>query len=129
MPMYQAIAERLNSQFNRENIGRMGKKQFAPGELIDVFQQMGLIHNEEQAEFVRSMPMALRETLRAVYNSAINREHQIPVTIAWLPGYDWEITVAEAPGVPGSIGGITIIVRTRYPADRHPAAGTGQSAS
>ncbi len=127
MPAFQTMGYMVNRYFHPDNIREFPKRTFASGELIDVFQQMGIIQNDAQASFIRGIPMAIRETLRAVLNSALNREPQMPVTFAWMPGYDYEVTVSESPHTKDSIGGITIFLRTRYPGDPHPLS--GQSAS
>lgn len=122
MPIFHVVTEKLNHYFNRENIARMPEAQWAPGELLKVFEEMGIVQNETQAAFVLSMPDSLRAALRAVYSSAVSRESKLPVQIVWLPGYDFELTVSESPGTPDSLGGISIVVRTRYPTDPHPGA-------
>jgi hypothetical protein len=121
VPIFQEMTETLNRRFNRENIASFRKGEFAPGELVDIFQSEGLIRSDLQAEFVRSIPESLRAALRAIYTSAVNRSPPVPVTIAWMPGYDYEVTVSESAGTPDSIGGITVLVRTRYPRDPHPS--------
>jgi hypothetical protein len=121
MPIFQEMSERLNYNFNRQNIGNMPRQQFAAGELIDFFDQRGMIASSAMRDFIMSIPESIRATIRAVYNSALNRDDQVPVTIAWMPGYDYEVTVSESAGTPESIGGITILVRTRYPGDPHPS--------
>lgn len=120
MPFFQEMGEALNARFNRQNIGSVRKGGFAPGELQDFFQAEGIIRDERAADFLRTIPDSIRASIRAVYESAVNREPPVPVTISWMPGYDYEVTVSESAGTPESIGGITILVRTRYPGDPHP---------
>jgi hypothetical protein len=121
VPVFQEVSERLNYRFNRLNIGDVQKSQFGPGELLDMFEEQGLITSPQASEFIKTIPDSIKAAIRAVYASAVNRESQVPVTIAWMPGYDYEVTVSESAGTADSIGGITILVRTRYPGDPHPS--------
>ena len=59
---------------------------------------------------------------RAVVSSTLQRNPRLPMTFTWMPGYDYELTISEVAGTPESPGGITVLLRTRYPADEHPLA-------
>ncbi len=120
MPTFQAIAGKANVALNSANIQNFPKTELKLDQpFSDVgFKALGL--TDAEIAYIRSWPESLRATIRAVIHSAINRDTPLPVTVAWQPGYDFQVTVSEAPGTSASPGGITILARSRYPADTHP---------
>ncbi len=72
-------------------------------------------------EVARSIPLGLLEMLRALYLYNLDGP-RLGIQFAWMPGYDWELTVAECPGTSDSPGAITVLIRGRYPRDPHPAS-------
>jgi hypothetical protein len=81
----------------------------APADVLDAW-----------ARFLDTMPIAIQETIRAVGYAALSAEPPIEVTFAWAPAYDFEVTVWQAPDTRTTKGGITVLIRSRYPDDRHP---------
>ncbi len=53
----------------------------------------------------------------------------MPVTIAWAPGYDYKLNVWDVSSTDDTLGGLTLLVETRYPDDAHPINGTMQEAA
>jgi len=120
MPYMQAMVDSANTALNRTNIGSFDHSMVKPGA---VPSNIGLsaavsglpgaqLSNEARA-YLDSWPLGLQETVRAAVYSAATRK--LPVAFAWMPGYDFKVTVTEAPGIPGSIGGMTIILESKYP--------------
>jgi hypothetical protein len=72
------------------------------------------------ASFLETMPVAIQETIRAVAYAALSAVPPVEVTFAWAPSYDFEVTVWQAPDTKATKGGITVLIRSRYPDDRHP---------
>src|SRR6476660_3700218 len=62
-----------------------------------------------------NFPEAHLFALRGVVESAIGRG--VPVSFAWLPGYDNELTISEWADQPGEPCGITVVVRSRHESD------------
>ena len=60
-------------------------------------------------------PDPLRRALRGALESAVERN--VPVTFAWMPGYDYEMTISEWANEPGKPCGITILLRSRHADD------------
>lgn len=125
MGIWIRIAERLNAALSQESIGRLQEtllSKLGTTGPLDEFLTESKICNEEELRYLKSWPEGLREVLRAAIRSAVHRSPRMPVTIAWAPGYDFEVNVWEAPATADSPGSMTILMRGRYPADRHPAA-------
>ncbi|MDP3984640.1 MAG: hypothetical protein Q8Q52_06540 [Acidimicrobiia bacterium] len=121
MPVMQKMAVRFNQQFG-ETEGTYGDA-FAPGtSLVETMREKGIIDSQAEAEFWGAIPGGIQESFRALMHHNGQREGgPVSVTLAWFPGYDYEIQMIEAPGTPVSKGGITVLFRSRYPLDRHPA--------
>ena len=62
--------------------------------------------------------------LRSIIHHALSTTPPTQVTFAWAPGYDFEMTVWQAPDTKTTKGGITVLVKSRYPADTHPLDAT-----
>ena len=123
MPTFQGIAERMNALLNREHIEGIDGSLIKLEEPLtdEALQEMGIVVTDLELAYMRTWPDSLKMAIRAVVYSALNREPRLPVTFAWAPGYDFELTVTEARGTAQSIGGITILIRSRYPDDPNPA--------
>jgi hypothetical protein len=118
MPFFQLLAERTNAAFNRENIGNINPQAVAAADSLgEIAGRLGIAKTATEREFLNTWPPAIQEALKAAVRSALSRNPRLPVTIAWAPGYDFELMVSEARTVSGSIGGITLFVRSRYPGD------------
>ncbi len=122
MPAAQIIAERMSSQFNRDNIGDLDPAQFAEGcDLVELAQQKGVVRNGLEAAVLGGIPAGTLEMLRALFCHNLQRATPLAIQFIWAPGYDFEVTVWEAAGTPVSPGGISVQIRTRYPLDPHPS--------
>src|SRR5690242_6846858 len=116
MPIMQGIIERLNVLLNRKNLEHLDADLVAPGQsLAAAARAVGAVTAAYEQAFIESWPSSLQEVIRAALYSAATRKPRIPVTFSWTPGYDFEVSVWEAPGTRRTIGGITIQVRSRYP--------------
>jgi len=120
MPYMQAMVESANTALNRNNIGNFNAAQVAPGAVPSnmilsaaVSSLPEVVLKDAARAYLDSWPLGLQETVRAAVYSAVTRK--LPVTFAWMPGYDFKITVTEAPGIPDSVGGMTILLESRYP--------------
>ena len=115
MPFLQAMAERANDQFNRENIGRVDPGRLGETSLGALATALGIARNKTERDYLDSWPLALQAAVRAVLQSAVQRQPRVPVTITWTPAYDYEVDFWESKSVKNSIGAITIIMRSPYP--------------
>ena len=120
MPLLQAMAERANVRFNRENIVSLSVDTFrAPATFGDMAAALDIARTPVEREFLDTWPRALQDAIRAALSSAVNRTPRFPVTFLWMPGYDFEVMISEARTVGGSIGGVSIFLRSRYPGDNY----------
>jgi hypothetical protein len=128
MPSAQKMIAKANAIWRRENLDRLDSKWFAdpfvPGERLAAWSEYITNHIAEtpaERDIALAFPEGLREMLRALLYLNLRRRTPLEVQWAWLPGYDWELTVAECPGTAVSPGAITVLIRGRYPLDPHPS--------
>ena len=123
MPMFQAMSERANARFNRERIHEVDTAHFglqrnavATGITLSALAtSLGIAMTAAEKKYLNTWPPALQEVLRAALLSAVNRTPRMPVTISWAPGYDYEVNLWESRAAGKSMGGLTILLRSRYP--------------
>ena len=119
MPKMQALIERLNAVLSRDNIDQVDADLLAPGTSLAVAARKLVVSvSAAEARYIASWPQGQQEAVRAALYSALARNPRLPVTMSWAPGYDFEISIWEAAGTRTSIGGMTIVFRSRYPGDR-----------
>jgi hypothetical protein len=115
MPMFQASLAEVNARFQQATVNTLGKNahEFAPGGQLTAKHLLGDGSQYEKPleKFLRTMPPAHQEVLRAVYHHAVTADPPRHVTFAWATAYDYEITVWDMPC------GITVLVKSRYPGD------------
>lgn len=123
MPYMQAMTLRANALLGGEPLKTLDPVVLAPGaNLADAAKKVGIVVRDEEYAFLNSWPAGLKEAIRALLYNALTREPRLPVTIAWTPGYDFGLTASEAAGTPRSVGGMTIVLQSRYPDDSVPVA-------
>jgi hypothetical protein len=76
-------------------------------------------------EYLGKMPPSFQEVFRSIVYHSLSTEPPTPITFAWAPGYDYELSLWQSPDTPPTKGGITLLMKSRYPSDPHPADGTG----
>jgi hypothetical protein len=129
MPAAQVMVERLNTYFNRSNIGNLRPEQFDEGtNLVALAKEIGVVSNGVEEDVLSSIPDGTMEAVRALIRHNLQRATPLAIQFVWAPGYDYEITVWEAAGTSVSPGGISVQIRTRYPLDEHPST-IGQGSS
>jgi hypothetical protein len=114
----------LNERFNAANIRNADVNRadaFAEGvQLADLVEEEEFVPQRGVVAFLQQMPVAIHEAVRAVIRANLMRDQPLPITFAWQPGYDWELTVNDVASTDETEGGITVILRSRYPKDPHP---------
>jgi hypothetical protein len=114
----------LNLRFNAENIANSELNPpdaFAEGTtLSELVEDEPWVPQADVVDYLDSIPSGIQEAIRAVIREDLQRENPVPITFAWQPGYDWELTVNDVSDTAKTRGGITMIVRSRYPHDLHP---------
>jgi hypothetical protein len=129
MPAFQTLLSEINDGFGKEQIADLiaRREAFAPGCALDVKQffkeQSKLVKALDK--YVKQMPASFREMLRAIIYHALSAKPATRITFAWAPGYDYELTMWDAPDTKATKGGITVLIRSRYPSDAHPLSRGG----
>jgi len=126
MPGLQTTAGYLNTAFGRDNIdGIVGNRDaFAPGKKLSA--ALGTVFDTHKALFkalvpyVDGLPVIFQENLRSTIFHALSTTPPTQITFAWAPGYDYELTIWQAPDTSATRGGITVLLKSRYPSDPHP---------
>ena len=125
MPMFETAWRVMNDKFSLSKIDQFAAERrdhFAPGRPLDLsfaIEGDDKLRTAWKAHF-DSAPASMREALRAVIHHALSQDPPTPVTFAWAPGYDFELTFWNAPDNPQTRGGITVLLKSRYPMDPHP---------
>jgi hypothetical protein len=124
MPAMQTILADLNHAFGKHRIEEMAKhrERFAPGRPLGtgLVVQKGTPLYDAWQQYLHELPGSFHETLRSVVYYALSTSPPTHVTFAWAPGYDYELTLWQAPDTRQTRGGITVLVKSRYPGDKHP---------
>ena len=119
------MAARANEVFSPDKVGVVVKGHFAQGQdLVLAAQAYGIAKPPTQNDdtlVLRKLPLSMQETIRAVIYANLDRpagEQRYSIQFAWAPGSDYELTIWETPADPktaGSVGGITILLKTTVP--------------
>ena len=123
MPRMQEAVSAFNASFGPQGITEMDSEVFALGSdltLSEALQRAGVELRDETAAFVDGWPSGIRAAVRAVLHDNLTRDGTVPVTFAWVPGYDFEVSIWDVRDTAETAGGITILFKSRYPDDPHP---------
>lgn len=125
MPAFQTVLGELNRQFSPDRIAEFAKARtahFAPGNSLDLtflVDEKTPLHRAWKS-YLELAPVSFRETMRGIVHHALSTSPPTQVTFAWAPGYDYELTMWQAPDTQMTKGGITVLLKSRYPDDKHP---------
>ena len=130
MPAFQTFLHALNQLTARDEIHKLNRDNWGPDAKIsdrirenlpevklDGIAEEFLLYREV-GDFVDSLPPSIHDCLREIVRGGIERKQGI--TFAWRPGYDYKLEVTESYDSETTYGGITVIIETRYPDDKHP---------
>ena len=123
MPVMQTMLHELNHKFGRDQIQATAarKDMYAPGQqIVGALIAGGTPLAPAFKDYLAQLPGAIHETLRSVIHHALSTTPPTHITFAWAPAYDYEITVWQAPDTRHTKGGITLLIKSRYPDDKHP---------
>jgi hypothetical protein len=124
MPHLQTALGTLNVAFSRENIDKLVPRRTAFAEGQALWQ--GIVVDEKMAlhphwkKYLGMIPAPMQDAIRAVIFNALGTKPPTTITFAWAPGYDYELSIWQAPDTRTSRGGITVLIKSRYPDDAHP---------
>ena len=131
MPRMQTAVSAFNGSFGPQGIRAMDTDVFSPATdmtFSEALQRAGVELGEETAAFVDGWPSGIKAAVRAVLHDNLTRDGTVPVTFAWAPGYDFEVSIWDVRDTAETAGGITILFKSRYPDDVHPLDRTGSTA-
>jgi hypothetical protein len=81
------------------------------------------IDPQEITRILGRLSPIITEASRAVIYGNLQRKEPYGMTFAWRPGYDNELTVWESSSAGDSPGWITVVIKSRHPADPNPISG------
>lgn len=124
MPGLQTVLGKLNAAFSREGIRKMAesREKFAPGNPLAA----GIVITRDHALFdfysayINSMPGSMQAAIQSVIYYALGTSPPVQIVFTWAPAYDYELTIWHAPDTRSTRGGITVMIKSRYPDDKHP---------
>jgi hypothetical protein len=126
MPAFQTALALINTGFSKDNIKGVAPSAnlFAPGKPLSgglklFVDPQSALHNL-LVPYLDALPQSIQESLRSTFYYALSSNPPVQVTSAWAPGYDNELTIWQAPDTAATKGGITVLLKTRYPGDPHP---------
>ena len=111
----------------------MDPASFAPGRdgaetLSRAFVAAGVDLDDATAAYMDTWPSAIQASLRAAVFENLSRDGRVPITFAWAPGYDFELTIWDVRDSTETVGGMTVLFKSRYPSDTHPLLAEGAAA-
>ena len=126
MPFFQAMAKQANAMLTKEALTGKPSPFAETGSLVGGLKELGVVPpgESDEAAFIDAFPSGLKEAVRAVLHDNLSSGKPLDVTVAWSPGYEDEVTLFQVADNERTKGGITILVKSRYPGDRG-TPGTG----
>jgi hypothetical protein len=129
MPKLQTVLAKLNNKFGSENKEDViaFANLFGPGKPFDA-ALAGLVADkgtplyELFKSYLSHLPGSIQAAESAIIQYALSTEPATMVTFAWAPSYDYELTVWQSPDNETTRGGITVLLKSRYPGDKAPFA-------
>jgi hypothetical protein len=121
MPGYQLMVYRLNRLFDPEYIDNLNPELINNSDLvIQALQDREVVRTNNELAYLMAWPAGIREAVRAVAHSALTRTPRSPITFAWAPAYDYEVTIWDVAATAESRGGITVLLRSPIPGAAGP---------
>jgi hypothetical protein len=124
VPALQTLLNELNTHYSREGISKLvqRRQEFAEaGRLgVGLLVKKGTPLQKAWQRALADFPGSFHVSIRAIINYALSTTPPTQITFAWAPHYDYELNVWQAPDTAETSGGITILIKSRYPTDVHP---------
>ncbi len=126
MPQMHMLVHKANFLFDPARIDEFPMGLFdelgEEGTFADAVRILELTAVPGELAYIDRWPVGQLSAVLAAIRSCLFRTPKMPITFAWAPGYDYEVTIWESAGVPVSPRGeMTIMFRSRYPGDPNPA--------
>lgn len=133
MPALQTVFTKLNREFGEDRITGFATHaaRFAPGQALDIdfLAPDDKVLQRAWKSYMKTVPLIFHEAVRSAIYVALTADPPTQITFAWAPAYDNEVTVWQAPDTDVTKGGITVVVKGRYPVDTHPLLAKKAAAS
>jgi hypothetical protein len=114
MPSMQAMVERLNMKFNRENISLVPEELLLPdADLVESAEKFGIANPGSEVDYLKTWPPGLLKAVQAALLSA--RQRSLPVQFVWVPAYQYEVNSWEVAGTRQSLGGMSMVLKSPLP--------------
>lgn len=126
MPRMQTAVSAFNATFGPDGIREVDPSGFSSGSgmsLSEALRSAGVELDRATAAYIEGWPTGIQAAVRAVIADNLQRDGTVPITFAWAPGYDFEVSIWDVLDTAETAGGITILFKSRYPDDPHPLAG------
>jgi hypothetical protein len=123
MPILQVAVSALNQRFDPAGVRELAESGVDLGQPFGELARL-LIGDDLPPgfdEFIEQMPIGLQRAIAAAAQTAVDR--LLPVTFAWAPGYDWELSVWDVADTSQTHGGMTMLIRSRFPDDPRSSGG------
>jgi hypothetical protein len=120
----QTAVTAMNVRFGADQIGEVPADPFDPGSgassLAAALVDVGVGLDDATQRYVDGWPSALQAAVRSAIFDNLSRDGRVPITFAWAPGYDYELSIWDVRDSAETAGGITVLFKSRYPSDPHP---------
>jgi len=132
MPRMQTAVSAFNASFGPQGLREIDPAPFAAGSgvsLSEALLSVGVDLDRATAAYVEGWPSGIQAAVKAVISDNLMRDGTVPITFAWAPGYDFEVSIWDVRDTNETVGGITILFKSRYPDDPHPLAAGGTTSA
>ena len=125
MPMMHELIHKANWFFDPERIAEFPVDVLdalgPEASFADAVEALHLTNKARELAYINAWPRGQLRAVTSAVRSCLKRTPRMPITFAWAPAYDYEITIWESAGVTESARGeMTILFRSRYPGDENP---------
>ena len=108
MPLNGLLVERANAVFNRDAIREVAADALLPrgfdkALLSSAATSLGIARSDAEIAALDQWPIVLQEVIRGALQGAVlaskaaeNYESILPATLAWVPAYDYTVSVSQA---------------------------------
>jgi len=114
MPGMRAVSESANALFNSGNVGKMKEHvgKFQDTTPLGTIAGELNIANSAAAAYLNGMPRCMQGVVKALVASNLLRSQPWGIQFVWFAASEWELTISEEAGTPGSKGAIFVSLRS-----------------
>ena len=125
MPMMHELIHKANWMFDPGRIAEVPLEMLdalgLEATFADAVHALELTNRPSELAYINAWPRGQLRAVAAAVRSCLSRSPRMPITFAWVPAYDYQITIWESAGVRESMRGeMTILFGSRDPGDENP---------